>query len=151
MTDLELNLAVARHVFGFEPVEVFSTSTGRHRWRVPGAPGELLRPYATTGDGMLSVAEAMHKRGHGLQLDQTRKSGLWYARFYDLKDRLYSAISISAVCDPSAPRAVAIAALRALGAWGACVSRASRGARIYKRRPRRSAKDAGHGGSFTST
>lgn len=115
MNDNELDLAVAKHVFG----ETFL----RCKLGIPmdahlnGGCDNCLS-FSTTGDGMLSVIERMQTKDWLVSVTK----GLC-GRTVDEEQMQFEAEFRQRVApwgvvetyDPSAPRAVAIAALRALG------------------------------------
>jgi len=96
MTDRELDLLIAKHVFGanLTPTKNISVSTPA---------------FSTTGDGMLAVIEKMRERGFWVSLTTRRIDG------YDFLAKVWNFEVEKSEAADTAPRAVAIAALRALG------------------------------------
>lgn len=95
MTDKELDIAIAKHVFGanLTPTKNISVSTPA---------------FSTTGDGMLAVIERMRERGWTPHILIGQKSTI----------ATFLIPNAGGASDPAkdepAPRAVAIAALKAL-------------------------------------
>lgn len=115
MTDRELDLLVAQHVFGWTEVRAVSYGFTSNDGLPPGkkrkGDRQAVPHYSTTGDGMLAVIERAAKLGKKVTLH----TGLYGRCRFDADCGEDDEGLTHEASDDSAPRAVALATLKAMG------------------------------------
>lgn len=115
MTDRELDALVAEKVMGWTLVKGDRERGSPIANELGGLAGMMcgtIPRYSTTGDGMLAVIEAMHKRGWSCSAEGPDLFGGCWAEFSQMEGKMMRGPDGDA---DSLPRAVCLAALQALG------------------------------------